>query len=288
MARLENIDYLNDWLAVRRRKEQQDMRLHDHPLTELVMVTAGRSKHLLDEDAFPIQAGDVFVIPPGLRHGYAETDGLRLVNILFDLDGLGVPRLDLEGLPGYHALFTFEPKLRHEKQFGARLRLSLARIAEIDEMAAGIEREVLDPRPGSVFAAASHLMQVILALSREYSEQQEEDPLAMLRLGKVLTYIEAHSAEALTVERLAQLARMSERSLFRAFRTALGCSPIEHTLEIRLRHASELLRSTDLGLDQIAARTGFADGGYLSRQFRRRYRIPPTEYRRRIRTASTE
>jgi AraC-like DNA-binding protein len=287
MDRLGNIDYLTDWLAIRRQKMQQTMRMHDHPLTELVVVMSGRCQHLLEDDAFPIQAGDVFVILPGVCHGYAETENLMIVNLMFDLEGLGIPHLDLDGVPGYHALFTFEPRLRREKRFSARLHLSMTRIAEIDQLAAAIEREVIQPSPGSVFAAASYLMQIIVGLSRDYSRQDHAESLGMLRLGDVLTFLGSHYDEPISVEDLAHRAHVSERSLYRAFQTALDCSPLEYILRLRLRHASELLRSTDLKLGEIAGKTGFSDGGYLSRQFRKRYRLSPSEYRRtsQLRTA---
>ncbi len=280
MARLGNIDYLTDGLAIRRQKPQSRMFLHDHPLTELVLVMSGRCRHLLGNDSFPVQAGDVFVITPGMCHGYADTENLVIVNLMFDLDLLGVPRFDLDELPGYHALFTFEPRLRRQKQFSARLRLSLARIAEIDTLAAAIEREVLHPTAGSLFTAISYLMHIIVALSREYSLQECAESLDMLRLGGALTFVEGNYQRPIAVEELARLAHMSERSLYRAFQTALGCSPLEYVLQLRLRRASELLRSSDDKLDEIAKRTGFADGGYLSRQFRKHYHLSPSEYRR--------
>jgi AraC-like DNA-binding protein len=279
MTRLGNIDYLTDSLAIRRRKLQQRIHLHDHPLTELVLVMSGRCKHLLDGDAFPVQAGDVFVISPGMCHGYADTEELVIANLMFDLDGLGVSRLDLDGLPGYHALFTFEPRLRRQSQFNARLHLSLKRLAEIDGMAAEIEREVLEPGPGSLFAAVGSLMRIIVALSREYSLQRHAESLGMLRLGDTLSHIEARFREPLAVAELANVAHVSERTLFRVFREVLGCSPLEYVLRLRLRRASELLRDTDWKLDEIADRVGFSDGGYLSRQFRKHFRIAPSAYR---------
>jgi AraC-like DNA-binding protein len=267
---------------VRRQKKQGRMPLHDHPITELVIVTSGQSNHLLEEDSFHIQAGDVFVVPPGVRHGYDCPENLMIVNLMFDLNGLGLPRLGLDELPGYHALFTFEPRLRRERQFSARLRLSMARIDEIDQLVAGIEQEVLQRSPGGLFAAASYLMQVIVALSRDYSAQQHEESLDMVRLGTVMTFLEGHYDEAFSVEDLAHMAHMSERSFYRAFQTALGCAPLEYILGLRLQRASELLRSTDLKLDEVANRTGFSDGGYLSRQFRKHFHVSPRDYRRRV------
>jgi len=174
----------------------------------------------------------------------------------------------LDELPGYHALFTFEPRLRRQSQFNARLQLSMARIAEVDRIAAAIEREVLRPTAGSLFAAVSQLMRIIVTLSREYSLLEHAESLGMLRLGDVLTFIEGNYERAITVDDLARLAHVSQRSLFRAFQAALGRSPLEYVLQSRLRRASELLRDTEEKLDEIAERIrclgAFAPGSFTA------------------------
>ena len=52
-----------------------------------------------------------------------------------------------------------------------------------------------------------------------------------------------------------------------------------HLMKIRLRHARELLLSTDKSLTEIAQECGFCDSNYLCLVFRKKYGLPPHQYR---------
>jgi transcriptional regulator GlxA family with amidase domain len=78
--------------------------------------------------------------------------------------------------------------------------------------------------------------------------------------------------------RLAQTARelgVSERTLQRAVRAALGVTPVRFAQQIRLEQAVHLLRTTDLPLDTIARRVGYENGTTLATLLRRRLGTTP-------------
>ncbi|TVR47621.1 MAG: AraC family transcriptional regulator [Planctomycetota bacterium] len=66
----------------------------------------------------------------------------------------------------------------------------------------------------------------------------------------------------------------------RAFKQRLGLSPAQFLIEVRLEHARNLLRYTNLSASQIAQELGFADPAYFSRVFTRHHRISPGAWRR--------
>jgi transcriptional regulator GlxA family with amidase domain len=72
------------------------------------------------------------------------------------------------------------------------------------------------------------------------------------------------------------------RSLFcRVFREATGVSFTQFDLRLRLSVALHLLRTTQLPIEDIAARTGFWDRSHLHRHFTARYRMAPRAVRHR-------
>lgn len=79
---------------------------------------------------------------------------------------------------------------------------------------------------------------------------------------------------------LAARFHMPVHTLRRGFKQATGV-PI-HTWLLRLRHreAQRLLLETDDDLATVAARCGFADPAYFSRQFKRFAGMPPAAFRR--------
>ena len=63
-------------------------------------------------------------------------------------------------------------------------------------------------------------------------------------------------------------------------RRLLGRSPNEEIVRVRIEHVCNLLRETDLSLEQIAARTGFATSQYMLEVFRKTTGVTPGNYRR--------
>ena len=89
--------------------------------------------------------------------------------------------------------------------------------------------------------------------------------------------------EPLTVEDLARQARMSTRHLGRHFRHVTGTTPLQWLHAQRIRHAQELLETTDATVDTIAAATGMGTATTLRRHFHRSVGVPPDAYRRTFR-----
>ncbi|OIJ68103.1 helix-turn-helix domain-containing protein [Streptomyces mangrovisoli] len=90
----------------------------------------------------------------------------------------------------------------------------------------------------------------------------------------------------LTVEDLARRAGMSSRHLTRHFHAVTGTTPLQWLLTQRIRHAQELLESSDDGIDTVAAATGMGTAATLRRHFHRAVGVPPDAYRRTFRLKS--
>jgi AraC-like DNA-binding protein len=70
-------------------------------------------------------------------------------------------------------------------------------------------------------------------------------------------------------------------SLFRkAFKKYTGLSPMQYHTSLRMKHATELLTSTDLTIKEIASRLGFCSLFYFSKLFKEKARVSPHEFRK--------
>ncbi|MCL2586187.1 MAG: helix-turn-helix domain-containing protein [Streptosporangiales bacterium] len=99
-------------------------------------------------------------------------------------------------------------------------------------------------------------------------------------LGTAMAWALDHLSEPVTVEDLAEQARLTPRTLNRHFRQQTGTNPLSWLQEQRLRRAQELLEQTDHGIDLIAQRSGFATAATLRRHFRQALGTTPDSYRR--------
>ena len=253
---------------------------HAHNFEELVVILDGRGQHQVGREVYEIGTGDVFVLLGDMSHCYPAASHLSLINILYDAASLRLPGADVGALPGYHALFEIEPRLRQRQRFQNRLKLGMDELGRLANLIAEMEVELRGQDPGSRFMATAHFMRIIGFLSRSYSRIPATGPRPVTPLSELLGYMEQHVAEPLTVEDLMRVAHLSQSSLFRTFRQLMGRSPIDYLIRLRIDKAAQLLRRNTLRIGEVSAAVGFNDSNYFSRQFRNVMGVSPRAYRR--------
>jgi transcriptional regulator GlxA family with amidase domain len=105
-------------------------------------------------------------------------------------------------------------------------------------------------------------------------------------LGRVQAYVMGNLREPLPVERLAEIAGTSTRSIARLFAKDFGITPHDFVESVRLDHARNLLEATDLALKAVAYDCGFATPEQMRSAFQRRLGLSPLRYRANFRPAS--
>ncbi|MEV6303267.1 helix-turn-helix domain-containing protein [Actinoplanes sp. NPDC051861] len=106
-------------------------------------------------------------------------------------------------------------------------------------------------------------------------------------LAGLLPWVLERLDQPLTVTDLARHAGMSSRNLARHFAAVTGVAPLRWLLTQRVARARELLETSDLSVEQIAARTGMGTATTLRRHFNQQVGVPPEGYRRTFRGRET-
>ena len=102
------------------------------------------------------------------------------------------------------------------------------------------------------------------------------------RLGQLMDFMRAHLAAPHTLASLARRAAMSTRTLQREFAAATAQAPYEWLVGERIERAKELLETTRLKGQEVAARVGMGSAESLRHHFRQRVGTTPAQYRRRF------
>jgi len=101
----------------------------------------------------------------------------------------------------------------------------------------------------------------------------------MQRLLPVMMRIQAHLDTDLSLKRLAATARLSPYHFHRVFREAVGETPKQYTQRLRLERAAHRLILHDATVLDIALDAGFQNHETFSREFKKRFRVSPRDYR---------
>jgi len=273
-------------LHVMRIESHHVSRPHTHDFEELVVILDGKGKHQVGGETYDINAGDVFVMLGGMHHCYPQAENLSLINLLYDTANLRLPHADLGALPGYHALFQVEPRMRQRRRFQNRLKLDMDELGWLAVLIGELEAELRTKVAGSHFLATAHFMRIFGWLARAYTRIPVAKKRPLDQISRLLGHLEQQYAQPLTIEYLAKVAHMSPSSLFRLFRHLMGRSPVDYLIRLRISKAAQILRREPSRVSEVSEAVGFSDSNYFSRQFHQVMGLSPREYRRRSTAAA--
>jgi len=108
--------------------------------------------------------------------------------------------------------------------------------------------------------------------------------LAPWQARRVTEYLAEKLADDVSLNELAALVNLSPFHFARAFKKTVGLPPHRYHMRLRLERARSLLRDTDLTVADIAHAVGYETAQAFSRMFRREMGMPPSDFRRAIRS----
>lgn len=117
----------------------------------------------------------------------------------------------------------------------------------------------------------------VMAVIRRYEAERTHHNIQ--EAADAVAYLKAHPHRMLTTAALARAVGTSERNLHRKLQQALGLTPHELMLRIRIQAAAQRLVSSSDSLSDIALNHGFCDQSAFTRHFRQRTGLTPRQFR---------
>lgn len=100
------------------------------------------------------------------------------------------------------------------------------------------------------------------------------------RYKRIVSYIEMHYADKVSLEELAQAAQCNSQYLCHFFKEIAGVSPVQYLIGYRIEQAQEMLRNTTKTVLEVSLDCGFENVSYFIRQFRKGVGKTPGTYRK--------
>ena len=126
---------------------------------------------------------------------------------------------------------------------------------------------------GSEVVAMPHVTATVFVVDDDISVRES---LELLNLWQL---VEADLSHDWSIEELASRSKVSREQLRRLCHKQMACSPMDHVMSLRMRHAQNLLRLTDEKLNVISASVGYSTAFAFSAAFKRFAGVSPSEYR---------
>lgn len=112
---------------------------------------------------------------------------------------------------------------------------------------------------------------------------RNQPTLQTATLESTLGWIEENAHRHITLEQMADSAHLSVRTLNRRFHEETGQSPMTWLTGVRVRHAQELLETSDHGVERIARQVGFSSPSNFRASFQKILDVSPSQYRKTFR-----
>jgi AraC-like DNA-binding protein len=232
--------------------------VRDHHLIHI--VASGRGTFYAEGKAYPLGAGQGFIIFPGQVTTYRADDRDPWVYGWIGYEGRGASMLtEATGLTRADPVFSVD--WREDP---------LERIRRVTRAASG--ERLYD------LMLLSQLYALLYEIGRARPSPRE-DPAAQIH-RKAVWYLEGNFQRDVRIQDAAAFVGLSRSQLFRVFQKLDGMSPMAYLNGLRVEQAARLLRGTGLTLEQVAASSGFASVRRLSAMFRAATGISPGAYRR--------
>ncbi len=101
-------------------------------------------------------------------------------------------------------------------------------------------------------------------------------------IQKALVFIHREYGSALSLDKLAKAACMSQRHFSRKFREVMGICPMDYVKRVRIEEARRRLRRSGYSIAEAAREVGYENVSYFQRVFKQLEGISPGAYRKKM------
>ena len=244
---------------------------HEHSAVEILLTLEGMVTYTIEDKIYQVRKGEILIVPPDTLHSLSMGEGSSRYLFLFESDAIMAMR-DLKAMASYfHKPFH----LRDGSDAHVRIRELLLRAREAYE-----KREMMWNT-----MCYSCILRVYATLGQRYLSGIKPRTGDNMRnmdsevINAVMTYINNHYREELSLEDVARFAGFSRYYFSRSFKRQTGYSFKDYLCQKRLQVAMDLLIRTNRSMRDVAIESGFGSVATFNRVFREKKGCTPTQYR---------
>ena len=223
----------------------------------LILITVGGCGHMtLEGTEYDLPAGTVAFIPRNVPNSYGTPSGK--IWEFFWMHPTGIVANEFLDAVARRCFFVREFNADHD--FSKRMEKLLS-----------LCQTYTDNSPLKISQKVSELLHLI---AFDLCEKPQSESLS----AQVISFLEQHYEEPVRIEDIAGSLFVSTAHLTRVFKKENGCTPHQYLMRYRLLTAAELLKFSELQVQEIADRVGFSSSSHFISAFLKRYGCTPVQY----------
>ena len=242
--------------------------MHAHENHEIYYFISGKASYIVEGNEYHLEGGSLMIMSAGEVHKPSICSGHVYERMALNFDENLLQGVDPQGL----LLRPFLDRPLGMRNLYPRSLLHSGFVYECmrEIECAGNEQEQRVTLLSNLFPILSEIYRVFRL------NEGPEDPQPSDRVQEIITYINEHLDEELSLDSLTKQFYVSKPQLGRLFKRATGSSVWEYVLVKRLMLARQLLRRGEPALS-VCQQCGFRDYSAFYRAYRKRYGCSPQE-----------
>lgn len=253
---------------------------HFHNLMEIGVCHEGHGDMGFEEGMIAYRPGTITVIPQNMPHTTISEEGKKSFweYLFFD------PALLVKEI--YRDDETFQRQVL--MQLGkTHLILSQESCPQLSQMIGLLIYEMAHKEKHykrvTKSLAEALVMELYRLCTKEKSGQHtiEISKNGGVQLKEALDYINKNYMDSsLRIETLARLCGLSETHFRRVFKEQIHMTPSEYVNLVRIQHACELMRKSNMAMDEVSGSVGFESTTSFNRNFKKLLNITPYQWKK--------
>lgn len=232
---------------------------HWHDYIEFELVVSGTAEHVYNAEEYTLERGNAHILSYYDFHKMTFTSDAVVYCIHFDKSML------------HPEIFEFLTYNSFRCKFDEAETVRL--INRIDELVA--EKESTDSLRDIMIK--NLINELMITMIRKCTPAQVEP--APLPIQQAISYLNEHFNEKITLEKMAKDLSFSANYIGKLFKSQMNCSFNEYVNTLRLKHACNLLLSSNMSTKEIADASGYSSIEYFMYAFKKKMMMTPGEYR---------
>lgn len=214
--------------------------------------------HVHDGVKSHIESGDVYLIPPGEPHYYANARQLGIYNVLFTGDFFAGLLAEFPGAPDIEAYLGLSGGALPEGHRADVRRFDPELFFRITALLDEIVEEETQELSGARLMILSNALKILTLICRHARKSAERNiGSAGYRIASLVKTLEADFAGEWSLRRMAEHTGFSVACFRRQFRRIIGEPPVAWLLSLRLEKAAMMLQTGDGSIAETAEACGF-------------------------------
>lgn len=251
---------------------------HWHDEMELIYIKKGKGIVHVDFRTYPVSGPTIVLILPGQLHSIEQFEqaSMEYENIIFH-PGMLIPK----SIDSCSCEFI-QPLLRGQITVPT---VFTPVYPYYEDVVAPIDAcdEISKTKPqGYELYIKSMLFQFFFILNNRCRNltQPPKNRKTLDKMKVIIKYVENHYAEKITIREIADVVGFSESHFMRYFKEIMDTSFIEYLKDYRLAMSARLLQASEASILEVSQEVGFENLSYFNREFKKRYGVTPSQYRR--------